>query len=139
MAEKEIKEWNEEQPERLQTFLKSRRVKEAATAATAEKVAANSKQKFGNSLEKKFKTTMIGALAKFEERFGHIWGHDKKDDELTEEEQNAREVWLLVRTEILNNGNTQLRHAIDELSRYRITYEGFKMNLPMKPKSLEVK
>ena len=106
--------------------------KDATKAAIAEKVQANSKDRFKAVLEKKFKTTMIGALSKFELRFGYLWGFGKEPTELTEEEREMYEVWLLARTEILNNGNTQLRHSLDELSRYTLTYEGYRMNLPIK-------
>lgn len=123
----------DENVKELGTFLRTKKVREAAEAATREKVAAASKERFGKSLKKKFQTTMIGALARFEERFGYVWGHGKPDEELTPEEQEAREAWALVRTEILNNGNTQLRHILDELSRYRLSYEGYRMSLPFKP------
>jgi len=117
----------------LQHFLQTKKVKEAALKANAEKVAANSKEKLIKSLRKKFQTTMIGALVRVEDNFGSLWGHGKLEADLTDDEAANREVWNLVRNEILNNGNTQLRHAVDELSRYRVTYEGFKMSLPVKP------
>lgn len=121
-------------PHVLSTFLRSKRVKEASIAANAEKAAAGSRDRFGKSLTKKFKTTMIGALARFEERFGNIWGHGKDEGKMSQDEKDMLEAWNLVRTEILNNGNTQLRHALDELSRYRMTYEGYKMTLTVKPR-----
>ena len=125
----------EKSPEELSTFLKNKRVKEATVAANAQRAAAGSRDRFAKSLTKKFKTTMIGALARFEERFGEIWGFGLEEGkELSKEQEDALEAWLLVRTEILNNGNTQLRHALDELSRYKLTYEGFKMTLTVKPR-----
>lgn len=52
---------------------------------------------------------MIGALAKFEDSFGYLWENTHKDQERFE---NA---WEEARNQILNNGNKQLRSAINEI------------------------
>ena len=65
-----------------------------------------------NNVYKKFQTTMIGALARFEENFGFLWDNDTKEAErfdlLCEETRNS----------ILNNGNKQARSALTEISDY---------------------
>ena len=44
---------------------------------------ANNKE-VSTLMKKKIQTTMIGALARFEENFGHLWGHFKDpNDPLT--------------------------------------------------------
>lgn len=80
------------------------------------------------NLEKKFQTTMIGALAKFEDAFGTLWGHNKDENELTDKELDMRDLWERTRMLILNNGNHQMRSAISELnkfirSKYRYNYK----------------
>lgn len=61
-------------------------------------------------IETRFKTTMIGSLAKFEEYFGQLWEEDNK------KRLEYEELWEQTRDAILNNGNNQLRLALDELS-----------------------
>jgi hypothetical protein len=67
------------------------------------------------SLEKRFQTTMIGAIYAFEETFGYLWGYDKDDHELTESEKRFMIKWENTRNNILNNGNHQMRSAIKDL------------------------
>jgi hypothetical protein len=59
-------------------------------------------------IETRLKTTMIGSLARFESAFGHLW---EDDDEYAD-------IWEDVRTSILNNGNHQIRMAIDDLEQF---------------------
>lgn len=70
-----------------------------------------------NILTKRFQTTMIGALYEFEENFGYLWGLDKDDKQLTEQEQRFRLKWENTRNEILNNGNNQLRKCVSDLDK----------------------
>jgi hypothetical protein len=69
-------------------------------------------------LTKRFQTTMIGALFEFEKNFGFLWGHDKDENELTEEELDLLDRWDFCRNQILNNGNNQLRKGIADLDKY---------------------
>lgn len=70
-----------------------------------------------NILNKRFQTTMIGALYQFEQHFGHLWGIDLADDQITSKHNEYLDKWELVRNNILNNGNNQFRKTIDELSK----------------------
>jgi hypothetical protein len=65
-------------------------------------------------INKKFQTTIIGCLARFEENFGYLWSYDS-DKPLTEREAKFLEIWEYTRTSILNHGNNQMRSAIDDL------------------------
>ena len=40
-----------------------------------------------------------------------------------------RELWEEIRTEILDNGNTQLRAATNEIENYSINWERYSINL----------
>lgn len=62
-----------------------------------------------DNLHKKFQTTMIGALARFEEGFGYLW-----EDEHPERER-FENLWDDIRNSILNNGNKQARSAINDI------------------------
>jgi hypothetical protein len=63
-----------------------------------------------HSIETKFKTTMIGALAKFEQNFAYLWENDNINSEKYED------LWEDTRNDILNNGNRQMRYAMKDLS-----------------------
>jgi hypothetical protein len=99
-----------------------------ARRANKERFENNSKKRLIALLTKKFQTTMIGALAQFEDLFGDLWGHGIPETELTDDEQRWRERWEIARTEILNNGNNNLRAAMDEISQYTITWNRYHKN-----------
>lgn len=69
-------------------------------------------QELLNKIYKNFQTTMIGSLARFEEKFGFLWEREHKDQEKFEN------LWEDTRNSILNNGNKQARAALDELSNF---------------------
>ncbi len=121
-----------EKTKNLTDFLTNKKLKEAQKKANQERTSANSRRKLDNVIEKKFKTTMIGSLSRFEERFGELWGHGKAPSDLTEEERVWREIWDVTRTEVLNNGNNQLRAIKEESAHYDVEYNGYQLKLPVK-------
>jgi len=74
----------------------------------------NTKKGMINKINKRFQTTIIGALARFEDNFGYLWGLDS-NEKLTEQQQEFLDLWERTRTSILNHGNNQMREAIDEV------------------------
>lgn len=96
-----------------------------------EQYKENSKKRLLNNIKKKFDTTIIGSLAAFEEEFGYLWGHGKHYNELTETEQEFRDMWNDVRSKILDNGNFNLRSAQTEISQYTLSWNRYvtKFNL----------
>jgi len=92
----------------------------------------NDKQRLEYNITKKIKTTMIGALATFEDFFGDLWGIDKNLDELSEAEMKCLEDWNEARKEILNNGNVQIRAAQDEISEYDTEWNRYKIDFIVK-------
>ncbi len=69
-----------------------------------------------NSLiTKRFQTTMIGSLHQFEKYFGYLWGLGLDEDELTDQQLDARDRWELARNQVLNNGNNQLRQMLNDI------------------------
>lgn len=65
-------------------------------------------------ISKRFETTTIGILARFEDTFGYLWGHNS-DKELSLQQQKFLDMWEILRTSILNHGNNQMRLAIDDI------------------------
>jgi hypothetical protein len=91
----------------------------------------NSKRRLLSTIQKKFNTTIIGSLAVIEEYFGHLWGHGKDYDELTQNEQNWRKTWTTARSRILDNGNSNLRAAQNEIAQYTLRWDRYVVNLPV--------
>lgn len=90
-----------------------------------EKFENNSKKRLIANITKKFQTTMIGALSQFEAEFGYLWGMGNSIDSLTQEQRVWYDVWQKVRTEILNNGNSQLRACLEEIAQYTMTWNRY--------------
>ena len=84
--------------------------------------------------KKKIQTTMIGALSTVEKHFGFLWGHESPDA-LTPEQEHMKELYDLVRSEILDRGNNQGRNLETEFMNYDITWLRYQITLPLKPLS----
>ena len=94
----------------------------------SQKYNDQSKDRLLSILEKKFKTTYIGALAAFEDEFGYLWGHGKHFNELSEDERHCREIWEDVRNRILDNGNNNFRAAKQEFDYYTVSWDRYVTN-----------
>lgn len=67
---------------------------------------------------KKLETTMIGALSRFENVFGYLWGQHKNfEEQLTDKEIHFENMWQDVRNNILNHGNQQIRGLQNEIAK----------------------
>ena len=82
----------------------------------------NSKRRLLNILKKKFDTTIIGSLAAFEEKFGDLWGHGLAMNDLDEDQRYWRDVWMETRSKVLDNGNSNLRAAQNEIAQYTLSW-----------------
>ena len=74
----------------------------------------NDKKRILKQIHSRFQTTMIGSLARFEDTFGYLWGHNG-NEQLTERQEEFLEMWNYVRTSILNHGSKQMRECVDEM------------------------
>ena len=68
------------------------------------------------AIEKRFQTTMIGSLARIEDHFGFIWGHDK--EMISIEQSDNRNVWQDLREDILDHCNYQMRSTLTDLRKF---------------------
>ena len=85
----------------------------------------NSKRRLLNILKKKFDTTIIGSLAAFEEKFGDLWGHGLAMNDLDEDQRYWRDVWMETRSKVLDNGNSNLRAAQNEIAQYTLSWNRY--------------
>ena len=82
-------------------------------------------------IKKRIQTTMIGSLSSVEKYFGFLWGEDS-DSEPTAKQEQMREIFEEMRTEILDKGNTQIRNADAEIETYYVTWNKYHINLPIR-------
>ncbi len=61
-----------------------------------------------HAAETAVRTLMIGAIDRIEQKFGYIWGHNKEEQELTEEDEDMYEIFMELRESILDYGNEQI-------------------------------
>lgn len=87
---------------------------------------SESKKRLDKSITKKIQTTMIGALAAFEERFSFLWTGN------TAEHMKMKSLWEDARAIILTNGNKQINTIKNELEVYTIEYNGYVIEIKMK-------
>jgi hypothetical protein len=107
-------------------------LKQKQKEAQDNKYLDRSKKRLTNIITKKIQTSFIGAIAAVEEGLGFLWGHGKSPDELTDEERQMTELWNVVRAKILDNGNGQLRGAMNELNYNSVHWDRYHMELPVK-------
>ena len=91
-----------------------------------------SRRRLNDILEKKFKTSFVGAIDKFETNFGYLWGHGIPVSELTPEQKKFRDIWNLTREQIFTNGNNQIRATHNELSEYSVVWNRHMVNFSVK-------
>lgn len=69
---------------------------------------------------------MIFPLSQFEIAFGELWGHEKDETKLTDQEKVNRAKWKELRYNILNNGNAQKRNAMAEIDMHEVEWNRYK-------------
>ncbi len=93
----------------------------------------NSKKRLLTNLERKFRTTMIGSLDAFEKSFGELWGHGVPLEHLDSDQRQWRVIWQETRSRILDNGNSNLRAAQNEIAEYTLHWNRYVNQLTVKP------
>lgn len=89
-----------------------------------ERYNLGSKKRLMKVIEKKCKTSMIGTLARCEDRLGYLWGHNSNRP-LTSQQKEFAKIWEELRTDILNHCNSQLRAVLEEILQYTVTWNQY--------------
>jgi hypothetical protein len=116
--------------EGYKTLIQMKRESEARQKA---KYRADSKERLKKIAAKKIQTTMIGALDSIEKHLGFLW----EEDEEGKCNAGLRETYDLVRQEILDRGNDQIRNLMTELDQYDIEWLRYQLKLQVKPRPKE--
>lgn len=95
-----------------------------------------SRDRLAKILKKKIQTTMIGALSTIEENFGFLW-NSTSTEPLTAEQEEMKNLYNKVRSEILDKGNNQARNIDAELAQYEVEWLRYSIKMPViqKPKN----
>lgn len=109
----------------MDNYYQMKKVNDMAKKINKEKFQKNSKRRLMDNVKKRIETTMIGALAAFEEEFGELWGNNLDLDDLTQDQLEERERWERVRSKVLDNGNNQSRSAMEEISQYNVSWNRY--------------
>jgi len=113
-------------------FLEFRKKSNERRTSRDEKYKDNSKRRLLNVIKKKFDTTIIGALAAFEDQFGEMWGHGLPEDQLDEDQLYWKEAWMEARAKVLDNGNANLRAAQNEIAQYTLSWNRYVTNFQLR-------
>lgn len=113
-------------------FLEFRKKSNERRTSREEKYKDNSKRRLLNVIKKKFDTTIIGALAAFEDQFGELWGHGLPEDQLDEDQRYWKEAWMEARAKVLDNGNANLRAAQNEIAQYTLSWNRYVTNFQLR-------
>lgn len=89
-----------------------------------------SKDALFQSCKQKIKTTMIGALDTIEKQFGFLWAYDGSE-EITEAQEQLKEIYYETRAAILDRGNMQIRLLEAEFAGYDVNKKRYQINLPV--------
>jgi hypothetical protein len=63
-------------------------------------------------------TLGVGVLEILEQRLGYLWGQDKNENELTEQEKQFDQLYEDIRTQILDHTHIQKRKLTREVKGY---------------------
>lgn len=101
-------------------------LKKEYEARSKQKYKRDSKERLRAIASKKIQTTMIGALDSIEKHLGFLWADGNND--------SLKDIYEIVRQEILDRGNDQIRNLSTELEQYEIEWLRYNISLQVKPK-----
>lgn len=90
--------------------------------ANKENFAEFSKNKLALDIAMRIRTAFIYPIAEWEKDFNELC--DENNQEEIDPPEVYKEKFIKWRKKVLDNGNNQLRHAVDELIRYNILFKG---------------
>jgi hypothetical protein len=72
---------------------------------------------------------MIGALSTIEENLGFLWNNPSGN--LTKEQEQMKEIYNKIRSDILDKGNNQARNIDAELAQYEVEWLRYSIKMPV--------
>ena len=122
----------------LTTNLQLNNLKKQLKETQNQRYLEQSRERLTKIISTKIKTSFIGALDVFEKHFGHFWGYNIETGETKPkslEERRLYELWQLVRTQVLDKGNNQLRAAQSEISNHIVSWQRYHIDFIITPEN----
>ena len=98
-----------------------------------EKHYQESKNQLINVVEKRIKTTMIGAIATIEESLSCFW--KTEEGSMNEEQKQIYNIFQDMRSKILDNGNNQIRLLEKDVDNFNIEAKKYHISFQIKPRN----
>ncbi len=76
------------------------------------------RQSLIDSVNRRFTTSIIGALDAIQKDIGFLWGDQSSYNMLSPDQKRWRELWIDLRKTILDKGHAQARAAIADIETY---------------------
>ncbi len=114
-----------------QEYIRTVNLKRDFDVQKKQKYKTDSKERLKKIARKKIQTTMIGALDTVEQNLGFLWEGD------TQQAKQLKEIYDVVRQEILDRGNDQIRNLDNELNQYDVEWLRYHLTLPVKRRTQE--
>jgi len=83
-------------------------------------------------VEKRIRTTMIGALACVEEKFGQFW-KTENNEKMTAEQASLYQLFQEIRSVILDNGNNQIRLLDKDIDNFNVEAKKYHIQFKVDP------
>lgn len=97
-----------------------------------------SKERLYQAITKRIKTSFIGALDSVESHMSPLW-ESEDGKPLTEAQKEIREMFMMIRSEILDKGNNQIREMKNDLDVYEVQFKSYRLELPFKGEDADEK
>jgi hypothetical protein len=78
-----------------------------------------------NTTSKNITTMSIGMIAEMEKTFGHLWGHGKRRNTLSQNEEEWRAEWNILRQLILDKMHNTINKFTNDMDRLDFRYRTF--------------
>jgi hypothetical protein len=102
-----------------------------------ERAKLAAKRKLMKMVESNFTTTLIGVLARCENNLGDLWGQGLDYCDLTKAQREMRDLWEVLRSEILNHGNSHKRIVLEQLNQYDVEWKNYHIDFIVKKDGME--
>jgi len=109
-------------------------IKREGEARQKAKYKVDSKDRLKKIATKKIQTTMIGALDSIEQHLGFLW----EEDENGKANKDLHDIYEIVRQEILDRGNDQIRNLNTELDQYDVEWLRYNLKLKVQQNKQEI-
>jgi|APGre2960657404_1045060.scaffolds.fasta_scaffold00218_6 hypothetical protein len=87
----------------------------------------SSRRQIIDQMETRFKTIMIGSIARFEKEFGALWNNN--NEPTNDQEVYFGDKWEDLRQDLLDHGNNQIRQGLEELNMYLNSVEKYRLQV----------